>query len=109
MVPQVSQEQCGDPLTNCQRPVTLIPPWAGVPRPFGANAPPETVRGANASRATSSLTEPEMMLGNSVLHIRDPRYGWLHYVLSRKSARKLAGLLAAQADAPPVSPPGKAN
>jgi hypothetical protein len=55
-------------------------------------------------------TEPEMMLGNSVLHIRDPRYGWLHYVLPRKGARKLAGLLAAQADAPaPVSPPGKTN
>jgi hypothetical protein len=56
------------------------------------------------------VTEPEMMLGNSVLHIRDPRYGWLHYVLPRTSARKLGGLLTAQADAPmPVTPPGKTN
>ena len=56
------------------------------------------------------VTEPEVMMGNSVLHIRDPRYGWLHYVLPRRSARKLARLLAAQADAPPpVAPAGKTN
>ena len=56
------------------------------------------------------MTEPEAMMGNSVLHIRDPRYGWLHYVLPRKGARKLAGLLAAQAGAPPpAAPTGKVN
>jgi hypothetical protein len=26
------------------------------------------------------FAEPEMMLGNTVLHLRDPRFGWLHYM-----------------------------
>jgi hypothetical protein len=36
-------------------------------------------------------TDPER--GDSVLHIRDPRYGWLHYVLPRAEASKLGGFL----------------
>src|SRR3954467_14633103 len=34
------------------------------------------------------VTEPDVMQGNSILHIRDPRYGWLHYVF-RKMKRKI--------------------
>lgn len=45
-------------------------------------------------------TEPEAMHGHSILHIRDPRFGWLHYVLARESAGKLAGLLRNQSDSP---------
>jgi hypothetical protein len=41
------------------------------------------------------------MLGNSLLHIRDPRYGWLHYWIPKGEAAKLAKALQAQVDAPP--------
>jgi hypothetical protein len=50
------------------------------------------------------VTEPDLMLGNSILHIRDPRYGWLHYLLPKEEARKLASFLQAQADTPPPEP-----
>jgi hypothetical protein len=47
------------------------------------------------------MTEPDVMLGNSLLHIRDPRFGWLHYLIPKNEARKLAEYLQNQADAPP--------
>ena len=47
------------------------------------------------------VTEPDAMIGNSLLHIRDPRFGWLHYLIPRDEARKLGGVLQTQADAPP--------
>lgn len=55
-------------------------------------------------------TEPEMMQGNSLLHIRDARYGWLHYVIPKAEAKKLAEFLNRQATAPfPEVPLGLAN
>jgi hypothetical protein len=55
-------------------------------------------------------TELEMMQGNSVLHLRDHRYGWLHYMIPKPEAKKLAGFLTLQADTPAPSPePGKGN
>ena len=56
------------------------------------------------------VTEPELMVGNSVLHVRDPRFGWLHYMVPREEAKKLVGFLQAQVDAPLPGPPqGKPN
>jgi hypothetical protein len=43
-------------------------------------------------------TEPDALAGDSLLHIRDPRYGWLHYLMPSDEARRLADLLRAQAD-----------
>jgi hypothetical protein len=43
-------------------------------------------------------SEPDALLGESLLHIRDPRFGWLHYALPRESARALGILLVHQAD-----------
>lgn len=55
-------------------------------------------------------TEPDQMYGASLLHLRDPRYGWLHYLLPPHEARKLGELLIAQADIPPPGPvSGKAS
>jgi hypothetical protein len=51
-------------------------------------------------------TEPDALLGNTLLHIRDPRFGWLHYMLPRHEARKLADALQDQVNAPP---PGQAQ
>ncbi len=55
-------------------------------------------------------TEPDLMRGDSLLHIRDPRFGWLSYLLPREEARKLGQYLIDQANAPdPAQPKGKAN
>ena len=44
----------------------------------------QVVRGiANAPWAT----ETDTMLGNSILHIRDPRFGWLNYLIPKAEAR----------------------
>ena len=40
----------------------------------------------------------EPLLDQRVLHIRDPRFGWLHYVISDDSARRLAEALISQGD-----------
>jgi hypothetical protein len=42
----------------------------------------------------------EPSLGQSVLRIRDPRFGWLHYVISEDTARKLADALNSPGDLP---------
>ena len=48
------------------------------------------------------VSEPDALVGNSLLHIRDPRFGWLHYIIPREEARKLAGYLQNQANYPPL-------
>jgi hypothetical protein len=56
------------------------------------------------------VTEPDVMMGDSLLHLRDPRYGWLHYLIPKPEAAKLAGYLQAQVEGQPsTSPPGKPN
>lgn len=37
---------------------------------------------------------------HTILHIRDPRFGWLHYALPRDEARNLAALIQHQLDLP---------
>jgi hypothetical protein len=55
-------------------------------------------------------TEPDLLMGNTLLHVRDPRYGWLHYMIPREEVRKLVGYLQAQLDAPPPGQQsGRAN
>jgi hypothetical protein len=44
--------------------------------------------------------EPEVVLGGVLLHVRDPRFGWLHYVLERSRAAELAGALQKSANLP---------
>jgi hypothetical protein len=75
-----------------------------IPRTFALGQPVEAV--ADPIWAT----EPDALLGNSLLHLRDPRFGWLHYAIPKEEARKLARLLQSQADAPPPGQrSGKAN
>ena len=47
------------------------------------------------------VSEPDVMRGDSLLHIRDDRFGWLHYLIPREAAAKLAGFLQTQVDSPP--------
>lgn len=46
------------------------------------------------------VTEPDLLNGDSLLHIRDPRFGWLHYLIPRPEAEKLAQFLQKQVDTP---------
>lgn len=50
------------------------------------------------------ITEPEVMHGESLLHLRDPRFGWLHYRLPPREALALATLLRVQAQTAPEPP-----
>lgn len=52
-------------------------------------------------------TQPDAMLGNSLLHVRDPRFGWLHYLIPKLEALKLATFLKGQAEAPDMTPATK--
>ena len=55
-------------------------------------------------------SEPQMLLEGSLVHIRDPRFGWLHFFFPPKDARALGEALLRQADmehAPPE--PGAMN
>jgi len=45
-------------------------------------------------------TAQEPLTGGSVLHLRDPRYGWMHFVLPRHEAARLGKLMQLQAEAP---------
>lgn len=46
----------------------------------------------------SFVTETEEIRGASILHLRDTRFGWLHYVLAKEQARKLAVSLFLQSE-----------
>ncbi len=46
----------------------------------------------------SFVTEADELYGNSVIHLRDPRFGWLHYMLPKEQARKLSVSLALQSE-----------
>ena len=54
-------------------------------------------------------SEPELMQGNSVLHIRDPRFGWRHYIFSKEDVQKLIAQLQAQLNARPETHSDKLN
>lgn len=50
--------------------------------------------------------EPDLLLRHSLLHLRDPRYGWLHFLLPPNEAEKLGQVLQTHAQSqPPVPPP----
>jgi hypothetical protein len=47
------------------------------------------------------FTEPDALLGQSLLDLRDPRFGWLHYLLPKESALSLGKILQAQGESLP--------
>lgn len=53
------------------------------------------------------MTQPDAMMGNSLLHLRDPRFGWLHYLLPKAEALKLGKFLQTQAELPDAAPATK--
>ncbi len=66
---------------------------------------PDTMSPGVAARTVPDpkwFVEPERLNGGSILHIRDTRFGWLHYTLSLAMAKKLGGFLQNQAVAQPL-------
>jgi hypothetical protein len=50
----------------------------------------------------------DRLAGDVILHVRDARFGWLHYVITRDEARRFATAILAQLEAPPPAMDGKA-
>lgn len=56
------------------------------------------------------LLEQDIMLGVSLVHLRDPRYGWLHFALPKSEAANFGKVLLQQAESSPNGPePSKIN
>ena len=51
----------------------------------------------------------EVMEGNTLLRMRDPRYGWLDYLIPREEARRLIELLQDQLELDPAQPTDRPN
>ena len=66
--------------------------WPGVPRTFAMG------QRVNGIRDPAWVTELDDATGGSILHICDPRYGWLHYLIPRAEALKLVKFLQDQID-----------
>lgn len=82
---------------------------------FRAAMAPEVARENPLGRKVEAVpdpiwfTQPEALQGDSLLHIRDPRFGWLHYLIPRHEASKLGTLLLAQSQQPPTPTPDQTN
>jgi hypothetical protein len=50
----------------------------------------------SAMRDPRWVTEPEARTGQPLLHLLDPRFGWLHYLMPKDEAAKLGSLLLQQ-------------
>ena len=57
-----------------------------------------------AIRDPAWKTEADLMSGGSLLHMRDPHFGWLHYMIPKEEAKKLVGYLQTQVETPPHAP-----
>lgn len=83
---------------------------------FRAMMVPEVSRDRSLADKFEAIPDPmwtlsvEALQNLPVLHLRDPRYGWLRYLLPPQEAKHIAELLLKQiAELPPTPPKGKAN
>jgi hypothetical protein len=67
-----------------------------------------TSQPVEARRDPAWSLETDALAGDSLLHIRDARFGWLHYIITKEDAAKLGRALVAQAEAPAPVMIGKA-
>ena len=78
-----------------------------------ATMQPEIPRALPREEQTLAVGNPALAIaalrdGGSVLHVRDPRYGWLHYAIPAPALQELATMLAnLSSPAPPA--PGRAS
>jgi hypothetical protein len=64
--------------------------------------------GVRAYRNPSWSIEVDQLAGDPLLHLRDLRFGWLHYVLDRAEARRLAHELLARCETEAPTMAGRA-
>jgi hypothetical protein len=69
-------------------------------------APGQTAE--NAYRNPAWLIETDQLAGDALLHIRDERFGWLHFIFGKAEAAKLSRALADVAAAAPPAAHGSA-
>lgn len=55
------------------------------------------------------MTQPDLLNGDTLLHLLDPGFGWLHFLLPSAEARHLGELLLRQVEAKAETAPPKAN
>ena len=55
------------------------------------------------------VTEPEVMTGETLFHIRHSGLGWLHFLIPKPEAAKLASLFKAQVVQPAAPPLARRN
>lgn len=70
----------------------LTPEW-----PRELSSPPGVPRGAERDYLWTVQSE---VYGDVLIHFRDPRYGWLCYVMSKETARQFAEGLIEHSDEP---------
>jgi hypothetical protein len=61
-----------------------------------------------AERDPRVFLTQDRLAGDVLLHVRDPRFGWLHYVLTKNYARLLGEELIRRADKPAPGTQGQA-
>lgn len=61
-----------------------------------------------AHRDVAWSLETDSLAGDSLLHLRHPHFGWLHFIFSKSEAKRIGELLLAQANAEPPEAKGSA-
>ena len=61
-----------------------------------------------ADRNPVWVQETDRLAGDVLLHLRDPRFGWQHYIFTKDDARKLGAEMIAWADRPTPDAAGSA-
>jgi hypothetical protein len=94
-----------DPPATVTWPADAVDDMLRVLRDIRMNMAPAVVADLTQGQVTAVqdprwVTEPDLLLGDSLLHLRDPGYGWLHYMIPRHEAHRLAEFLRKQADSP---------
>jgi hypothetical protein len=69
---------------------------------------PHQQQAVPARRDLPRTLEHEALNGDTLLHIRDPNFGWLHFVFSRNVARQIGEALIRDSELPPPLMAGKA-
>jgi hypothetical protein len=65
-------------------------------------------RVAGCYRDPAYSIEHDALAGDVLIHLRDERFGWLHYIVTRDRALDFANRILAQLDAPPPPMAGQA-
>lgn len=62
----------------------------------------------NVMRDPAWRLETDRLAGDSLLHLRHPHFGWVHFIFSKAEAKGIGQLLVAQGTAPPPKASGTA-